>query len=316
MTRRSLLPAFLVNAAVLGALIGGLWVGNYVVDPFDANRAVDLGIDKEPITARLSYYDWLVAYYSHNQAPVVVVGDSRVDQFPEAMLSAAAGSPVVNLGAGGARWREVLAMSRFALDAGDPRRLVVQLNVDQLNGSARMDRATTARFLLEHPLQYYLHPRITQASARIVWSKWTGEGQVDERPPMDEAAFWDWQLDAVARIPYANWTFPDEAIAELEALRDRCADEDVALTVVMLPVHRDLEQRFGELGFDDDNVRVKEAIRALVPVIDFDRESSLTTNRSRFRDPYHLRTDNLEDVASEMLGPQRGLANHSEPPAP
>ncbi|MEE9381941.1 MAG: hypothetical protein V3V08_00815 [Nannocystaceae bacterium] len=304
--------AFLINAVILLSVLSGLWAGNYVVDPYRANRMVDVVPNKQAIASGVSHHEWLVARYRHERADIVLIGDSRMNRFDEATLGELVDLPVMNLSAGGARWRELLAMATYVLDEGHPKRIYLQLNVDHLNGSIRTDRASQARDLLEHPLRYYFHPEITRASATLLWHTLSKSSPASEAPPMDADAFWRWQLESVARISYANWTWPEQALRDLAQLSNRCEARGIALVVVMLPVHEDLRERFVDLGFRDTSQRLKRAIRGIAALVDFDRPSALTSDRSRFLDPYHL-GGSYEDVAREMFGVAGNLADHTFP---
>lgn len=313
MSSRKLLIGFVINGVALATVLLALGLANVAIDPFRANRLVELGIDKKPITSKLSYYDWQLPRATQEWAPIVVVGDSRMAALDEDDLTTAAGEPVLNLSAGGARWAEVLAVADYVLDDSPPQELVVQLNVDMLNGSSRMNRVKPVQERLDNPLQYYLHPTITQASFRVLVALVRGGGEVSEAPPMDEEAFWTFQLEQVGKIAYANWSWPDQALRQLDMLIERADKRGVELTVVMLPVHQELRSRLAELGYDDENARLRQALRERVPLVDFDRDSSLTLDKSRFRDPFHLR-DEAEPGLAEALFAQGGeLAERTRP---
>lgn len=297
-----LLRAFLINAALLGVAILSLAGLNGVVDPYGANGWVDLALEKEEIVGRLSYFDALFARFERGPAPVVVVGDSRMNQLPEDELTAAAGRPVFNLSAGGAFWPEILTLAQHAAETDGVEHLVVQVNVDLMNGSVRVDRAADARDLLAAPLQYYLHPRITQASAVVVWNAASGSGGVDETPPMDEEAFWTHQIDAVGRIRMARWSPPAETLKQLRALANTCAEAKVRLTFVMLPVHQDIRRELERLGRAQALAEVRDELRAIAPLIDLDIDSPVTVDRSRFRDPFHLRRGEDQVVLDAVFG--------------
>lgn len=312
MSQRATLRGFLINTLALALLLSGMWTINYLVDPYNANRTFDVGVDKRSTCSMLSYYDWILARYQHERAPTVMVGDSRLGLFEEELLSGVADERVMNLAAGGARWKEVLSMAHFVLATSTPGRMVVQLNVDMLNGTWRGDRVKSAADRLEDPLQYYLNPVVSRASLAVLLALVLGGMEVSESPPMNKSQFWQWQLDNLHRVAYLNWTPPLEALRELTTLISLANSKGVEILVVMMPVHSDLRSKLDALGYKDENDSVRAAIREIAPLLDFDRDSNLTTDRSRFSDPFHLEEQD-RSVLLEIFGRSSGLGTKTVP---
>ena len=67
----------LLNALLMGLLLGGIFGLNYVVDPFAFNRRFDLELEKREVSYSLSNYAWKYPEYLHDPKPVLLLGDSR-----------------------------------------------------------------------------------------------------------------------------------------------------------------------------------------------------------------------------------------------
>ena len=96
------------NVALVAALLLSCLGLNYAVDPFGLNRAVELGLDKEPVSHKLSYFNWKLAGYLNDPRPVVLLGDSRVGAWPAKVFEEELGKPTFNMAFAGGTTTEAI----------------------------------------------------------------------------------------------------------------------------------------------------------------------------------------------------------------
>jgi len=235
--------ADMVNVAIVAFLLVACAGLNYAVDPFGLNRAVDLGLDKEPVSHKLSYFDWKLAGYLNDPRPVILLGDSRVGAWSEASFEKTLGKPTFNLAFAGGSTTEAIDAFWFASEQGKLERVYLGLNLSTLNGAINLCRTCDTRAMFDSPLRYYLSPLVSKATWLNLYHATTGEGATSERPPMDRQAFWQHQLGEWGRITGETFRQPDELLIKLREMARWCQDNKVALTFVLPPTHRDLAER-------------------------------------------------------------------------
>lgn len=309
--------AHLVNAGVLAGLVAGIAGFNYVIDPFGANNAVELGFDKRAVSRKLSYWNWEAAEYAAAPAPGVLLGDSRMAKIPEDRVSEAFGLPFYNFAYGGGTMADMLSTYWFAADhaeeIGGLQHVVMGLNFNLLNDLNAYDRARQAQDLLDDPLRYYYSPFVTQASARVLLYNLGLAGATSEAPPMDPEKFWTYQLEVSARNHYQRYEYPEGLLSRLEAVAADAEQRGVALTLVYFPTHTDLQDVVAEYGLSEHHRRSKQAVYELArrhgaAFYDYDYASELTRDRASFSDPYHFTAEVAERLVDEFAGGERWMA--------
>ena len=309
--------AHLVNAGVMGLLIGALAGYNYVIDPFGANDAVDLGFEKRAVSRKLSYWNWEAAEYAADPKPGVLLGDSRMAKIPAERVSEALGVPVYNFAYGGGTMADMLTTYGFAAERaeaiGGLEQVVMGLNFNLLNDLNTYDRAKQAQELLGDPLRFSYSPFITQASTRVLLYNLGLAGATSEAPPMDPDAFWTYQLTVSARNHYRRFAYPEGLLGRLEALAADAERRGVALTLVYFPTHTDLQDLVPEYGLSAIYRRSKRAVRDIAErhgaaFYDYDYPSALTRDRANFSDPYHFTEQVAERLVDEFAGGSHWMA--------
>ena len=249
--------AGVINACVLVVIVGSVFGFNYVVDPFALNRSVDLGFEKEAVAYDLSNYAWKYPEYQHDPKPVVLIGDSRARRLPEDVIEDALGKPTYNFAFGGATAGDAVETFWFAAERGELETVYFGLGALLLNDAVAVQRGQRDRELLDEPLRYYFSPFVTSASARVLALNWFGVEGPGETPPMDEDAFWTYQLTVPPRQYYGAYSYPTKLLADLEKIADYCKEHSIELVFFMPPTHTDLQakrQEFEEKALAEGGV--------------------------------------------------------------
>jgi len=291
----------LINVGIVAVLIMALFGLNYVVDPYGANGAVDLGLEKQAVTKKLNYFNWKFAQYRNDPAPVILLGDSRVDAWPTDPFSEALGKKVANLGLGGASATDTFEAFWLAADLGKLERVYLALNLSVLDDSLQRNRARKARQLLDQPLRYYLSPSITRATVKVIGHAMTDAMAADEAPPMSPDAFWKHQLVMWDRITGEHYKPPGQILASLRKVATWCEEHGVKLHLVLNPTHADVAAMREKRGLTAIYEGIKKQLAAMAPTYDFDFAGPLTAARQNFADPFHLDSTTVRMTIKELL---------------
>jgi hypothetical protein len=81
---------------------------------------------------------------------------------------------------------------------------------------------------------------------------------------------------------------------------DYCRTHKIALTFVIPPEQMDAQRRISELGVNDSFQRFKSDLAQLAPVYDCAIESSITSDRANYSDPFHLENEAAARLVGEL----------------
>lgn len=302
-----------INGLVLLTLLGGVFVGNYVIDPFRLNGRFALEFDRQAVCEKLSYQHWKMAAFLHSPAPVVILGDSRADHLPVDVFSAALDRPVFNFAFGGGSATDVIDAFWFAAHHTRLERVYIGLNFTMVNAHQQQHHAREADELIANPLRYYLSPFITQATAKLVLHRLAGVAFEPQQPPMDREAFWRFQLEVTARRSYAGFQYAPELRGELDKVANYCREHGIELAFIVFPTHADLQRKVAEFGLEAEYARFKRDLGALGEVFDYETDNALTRDPDNFTDPFHPGPTLSRRIAEEVAG-QRGDAGSRRDP--
>jgi hypothetical protein len=286
----------------MAVAIAGLFGLNWWTDPFGRRPSPALDAAKIATAKWMSHHDWLAAQFERNPVPNVVLGDSRGATLPAQELTKQVGEPVFNFSYGGGTFPEILRTFWFAAEHIPLKRVWIVLGFHLMDGTSRMDRASTAFDLLQDPMRYYLHPFTTKASLTVLQHAWFGGDSKKDQPPMDKEAFWQFQLDVSARNAYARYAWPDQDMAELRRIAQHCRTHGIDLQLVLAPTHVELQRRVDDFGLRAPFERSKRELADIAPLWDYDYESELTRDKSAFTDPYHFGGEAAKKIIAEITG--------------
>jgi hypothetical protein len=298
----------ILNTVMLGIIISCIGLTTYVVDPYQFNRTVDLGLEKRAVTERLNYYNWKFAEFGHDPTPVVLLGDSRMDSLPAEEFAMRLGTPAYNFSFGGGSAFDAVEAFWFAAAHNDLEAAFIGLNALLLNDHNRVRRSREAVALTENPLGYYLSPTIVEATAKVLVFNASGVNLVSEKPPMDRDTFWAHQLAQTPRQFFSDYAYPSDLLEELKKIGEYCESEEIELTFLILPTHVDLQATRQEYGVEEDYRRSIAELRTISRVLDWDFPNELTRDAGNFHDPFHMTEAVARRVAAEAASGEPTLA--------
>ncbi len=276
------------------------------VDPYDALGTGLVGDEIKLQTAyKLNYALWKLARYRRDPRPLILLGDSRMMELPADSVTARAGMPCANLAYGGGSLREAIDTFWYATGRTRLREVCFGVGTTVFNDSERKDRVSEARACLRNPLLYLININVVRSTAMILTALVTGQEYHIGVPTMTPEQFWQHQLGRTARAAYTAYRYPRKYLDELSVVADYCRRNDIRLTFVVFPRHRDLRRLAAEMGLAEQEKRLREDLAALGEVFDLDYDNAITRDRSRFRDPFHFKESVVTIVLDSVWGDDR-----------
>ncbi|WP_420414964.1 hypothetical protein [Roseibium sp.] len=206
---------------------------NAVVDSFDHNKLVDLGLNKKEISVKAHYPLYKMIEYPRIKAPTVILGDSRARALQDKYWQELGRNDVYNFAYGGATVYEIYDTFQYLKENADLETLIISLPLRSMDARFKggMNRVPEAISLAENPFSYYSNWFVAKTGWRLL----------EDQFPEAFAAFDRISLMSVARAEAADFTAPSQL--SLEALLDPALCDECALKTppgkLILPVlHR------------------------------------------------------------------------------
>lgn len=286
------LAIFLLPFALYAATIA-------LIDPYNyfSSRSV-IGNDlKQEISFKLNYAMWKMIEFRRHPEANLLLGDSRMMELRAEDVREVSGSEYYNFAYGGGSLKEAIATFDYAAGLIDLRRVTIGLDLNTYNGSDNKDRVSEAQAALGKPLLYLTNNTVMLAAWKLVTSAVTGNPARIGEPVGDRAAFWQRQLDVTARVYLANYRDPTAYRAQLRKVAETCHSRGIELNFIIFPSHKDLMDKIGEYGLEEENRAMREDLASLGTVYDFAWDNEQTRDEASFRDPFHF----SREVATEII---------------
>lgn len=292
----------LTRAAILAApflLIVALVV---VVDPYNYFGISHLVSDqiKESTAGKLHYALWKVQKFKRSPTSRLLLGDSRMAAVSTSEIRSVAGDEYFNFAYGGGTLTEAidtywLASSIISLDA-----VYLEMGLINFNAYQTLNRVAEVRSIEANPLIYLSNRLVVRAAFLAAYVALTGNPVNVESPSLDRDDFWRFQVDESLPQLLHRYSYPVAVAKRLKEVAEDCKRRGTRFVIVIPPTHVDVQAKVHALGRDDDQARFKDFAAALGPGFDFDYQNELTSARSGFSDPFHLR--NNDEIIQEVWG--------------
>lgn len=109
------------------------------------------------------------------------------------------------------------------------------------------------------------------------------------------------QVTKNARSDWRSFNFDEQLWEKIVSISDWASKNDVNLIFVIPPTITEMQQQIETYGLAEANLNFRLRLAHLAPVIDFDFDSPLTQNLSRFTDAYHFNSKVARLLVGEVL---------------
>ncbi len=246
---------------------------------------------------------WKLIYFHKHPSSHILLGDSRMEGLPDATISARTGQRYANLAFGGATANEIIDAFWFAAHRQPLKSVVIGMNLNVYNGYAIYRRTEAVESLLTNRLLYFTNRNVAEAAFHTYRAAFTGRAPELDRVPVGQENFWDAML-ALQHLEYGRWAEPVVYRPQLRKISDWCRQNDVSLTFVVFPSHQDVQAVIGQYGRLPNLAAMKKELAGWGRVVDFEVDSALTRDRSKFRDPIHVTRETSAILAAEIFAAQ------------
>lgn len=150
---------------------------NIIVDPYELNTIVDLGLEKQKISEKAHYPLWKVIHFPKGQTDIVILGDSRARALRDKYWHEVGLSGAYNFAYGGATLHEIYDTFHYVKEQTDLKALIIgmQLRSFDPNYKNGMNRVPEALRLSSNPLEYYSNWFVSRISAKNLQQKFQTE---------------------------------------------------------------------------------------------------------------------------------------------
>lgn len=100
---------------------------------------------------------------------------------------------------------------------------------------------------------------------------------------------------------WGKFKFSEKLWGKIETIAHWSKANDVQLVFVIPPTIVEMQERMSEFGYADLNHRFRLRLAELAPVFDFDFNSPLTRDLSRFTDAYHFKAKSAHGIVGEIM---------------
>lgn len=276
---------------------------NFVIDPFNKNRAFSLDLPKSTISMRMSYPLFKIIEYSRAPKPVIILGDSRAMALSAQLFAEAGVNNIYNFAYGGGTLFEAIDTFWHAANMTKLEKVIFGVPFNLLSEYNATNRFRSAKDLSESNAAYYFSSFVTKASLYNVIKKLTSVSLKPEGPEVGKQVFWRMQLGTNTSMHYGNWTWSPRLFAELRKIVAYCNENDIEVLFVIPPTHVDLQRKITEFDLEEEYANYKLELGKTGPIIDYDFENQVTVNKDNFRDPYHFNRTIAGKMIEQIIDP-------------
>ena len=124
---------------------------------------------------------------------------------------------------------------------------------------------------------------------------------MDGKSTLDKQAWWNFNINTVAKNQYSKYKYPKELKDRLEDISVYCLKNNIKLTLLNVPHHKDYRKRIIDFQLEEEEKKFKNDIKKIGKVIDYDYENSITECKKCFTDPVHTNDSINLIIAKEIF---------------
>ncbi len=273
-----------------------------LADPYNFLRDRSLiSDDVKPRTAYpLNYCLWKMPLFARHPSPNLLLGDSRMLAVSPDRVKALTGQDYFNLAYGGGTLREIVSSFWFASEHARLRHVYIGLAFNLYTDYEQLDRTAEVLTIERAPASYFINRTVLKASLFGVAAQWGGYDPKIGAVTENRDSFWAFELGPTTDGFYSRHVYPRRYHQKLEEIAQYMKNQNAELTFIIFPTHVDLQKRVQAFHLEDEYARFKLDAGKLAITYDFDYPNELTQNRENFSDPYHCRSERLDQVIREV----------------
>lgn len=279
-----------------------IWVLTLLlIDPFNYfsnNKVVDEQT-KLQSARKLNSLLYNTIAFKNNPTPNVIIGDSRIKRLPIKEIKNINGDEYFILHSNAAKLNEIIDLFWLCNDFTKLENVLLGINFNLYNEYAYANRVQEVKEINSNPLLYIFNGSVLEITFKIIFNQITGLGfpnisrnimlkkAMDGKSTLDKQAWWNFNINTVAKNQYSKYKYPKELKDRLEEVSAYCLKNNIKLTLLNVPHHKDYRKRVIDFKLEEEEKIYKNDITNIGNVIDYDYTNSITECKKCFTDPIH-----------------------------
>lgn len=154
---------------------------------------------------------------------------------------------------------------------------------------------------MRNPFLYFANDSVITSVRYLAKSSLAGSSvTVSHKPKATADEFWKDQLEFSRNAINDRYGYPATLYADLKRIKAYCDKNQIQLCFIVLPTHIDMQERISRFNLQGYHSRFYQDVKSLGKTYDFDYKNSVTSDRERFNDPYHLKSTDV--VINDVWG--------------
>jgi len=261
-----------------------------LIDPFNYlnNTLLFTYEEKEQIASKFDPRYWKVIDYKYSKSNTIILGDSR-SGFDMAYFKKKTGKNAYNFSLLAATLDEVIE-GFWYISKNNPNLEAAYIGINFNLYNKYNNKNLLSNAVQKNSLANYIFESVCyKVSYYLVSAKLSGKVEEIGKPTVSAAEFWKQQLDADATKYYSLYKYPDNYYKKLGEIANYCIKNNIKLTFFSPPTHIDLQQQIATFSLEKENEQFKSDIKSLATFIDFEYANELTSDKSNYGDPFHVK---------------------------
>ena len=273
----------------------------FVVDPFNYfsdNKVIDEQT-KLQSARKLNSLLYNTIAFKNNPTPNIIIGDSRIKRLPIKEIKNITGDEYFILHSNAAKLNEIIDLFWLCNDFTKLENVLLGVNFNLYNEYAYANRVQEVKEINTNPLLYIFNGSVLEITSKIIFNHITDLGfpnisrsimlkkAMDGKSTLDKQAWWNFNINTVAKNQYSKYKYPKELKDRLEEVSIYCLKNNIKLTLLNVPHHKDYRKRIIDFQLEEEEAIFKNDIKKIGNVIDYDYENSITECKKCFTDPIH-----------------------------
>ncbi|TMM53878.1 hypothetical protein FEE95_18450 [Maribacter algarum] len=256
---------------------------------------------KLQISSKLNYRLYKLKEYSDQPKDIIFLGDSRTNRLKVKIVDSLKNMSSSNLAYAGATLPEIIETFWYINKIHKLKEIYIGVNFNLYNKKNSMNMVTEAIDLKKSPLSYLFSQSCFKSTFYILKSLVTKQKIDIEKPRLDKAEFWRYQLESTANNFYRDYNYPNGFFIQLSAIAEYCDNNNIKLVFFIPPTHVDLQQKVEEFELLPKEHKFKSDLSKLGLFYDFDYPNKLTKNNNNFLDPFHFNDSIANIIVHEIV---------------
>ena len=274
-----------------------------LVDPFNYLKLFSVFSSdiKMAVSPELNFCFWKMNEFERDPHDSILLGDSRMMGVKSDFVHDVTGETFSNMAYGGGTLREAIDTFWFAVEKTKLRKVFMGINLNNYNDYDISNRTRMYSSINENPALYFVNRTVWESAFYVAYKQLTKSSRRLGVPTMDRESFWQYELD-IMRLSYSRYSPPKKYRQEIQKISEYCRQNNIELTFVIFPTHVEEQELIVEAHLESQNRAMREDLRTLGKVLDFQYDNEITREKANYDDPIHLGVRPLRILVKEVWG--------------